>query len=606
MFCPNCGTTLGDEAKFCASCGSKVESAPVVQSEPVVQPEVQSEPVVQPVAQPEVQSEPVVQPVVQPVAQSEPVVQPAAQAAEAPAFEPVTIPIPEEGKPKKQKKQKEPKEPGKKGKGKLIALLVVLVLVLSAAGFAVYKIVTGGVDSLTGMFSSSKSKALFDALESSDEVYAKEMALFVSGNEVLSQIGETLKGSSRQTVSIPGMTNVVLANDPSSKVLSLVASMEGLSMPVEFYWTDNNIIFGNDVLAYFSMPTENLGTALRKFGENVSGTAGDIPADVLAGFDLIDQPSLSYSTLFDALKAEPTKEQLAYQKELSDLCKKLVEKSKVKQTSSKIEIGGEEKKCKLFTLTPNKDIVAAWLKDDVIPYVEDTDIFDMITDMYEPLMQADLPIDLDVEDIRDQLIEAIEMAIEEIEDRDEPLDATVEFYVYDGAVVSVSLVLVDDGDEVLTASVSAVGEKYRLDDIRIEAKADGTSIKVSMTGSHINTSKFSTKIKVTALGMSETISITWDTKATDDNFQITVLGQTISFTLAKDGDNVRFSLPSWLTGSEFEYKLSPGSKINVPTDLVSITELTQEKLMEIMLNSLDNLSLEDMTLLEGLLGGMFN
>ncbi|MDR0856076.1 MAG: zinc-ribbon domain-containing protein [Clostridiales bacterium] len=45
MFCPNCGTKIGEAAKFCPACGGAVATKPVPQPEPVAAEPVIAEPV---------------------------------------------------------------------------------------------------------------------------------------------------------------------------------------------------------------------------------------------------------------------------------------------------------------------------------------------------------------------------------------------------------------------------------------------------------------------------------------------------------------------------------------------------------------------------------
>lgn len=104
MFCSKCGTKNADNAKFCSSCGAKIEvTGPVQPAEPA------------------------------PPAQPTPPAQPAPPAQPTPPVQPVP--------------PAEPEKPKKKGNtAAKIVIIILVLLILAAAGFLAFRLVTKGMN----------------------------------------------------------------------------------------------------------------------------------------------------------------------------------------------------------------------------------------------------------------------------------------------------------------------------------------------------------------------------------------------------------------------------------------------------------------------------
>ncbi len=447
MFCPNCGTQLKDDAKFCTNCGNKVAELNKPQASAPVQPQ-QSEntsasypawgasaPTEPPKPQQSAQPQQTYQ-AYQPQQQAQPQ-QPNYQTYQQPqqqAYQNYQQPQ----QPQWQPRYEEAPKPKKKSKALKTVLTVVIILaVLAVAAFGVTKLFPKVGDSVTNMaaktFSSEKDYYKYVETRGTDSIAKTASAMYGNVRDLIDYDGK------KATV---GFT--VKVSEDILEILSELAGMDltwfegvGVNMNTstkgDSATANVGITLGSDKLIDLNCSVDMEEGALYLQVPQLSDDWARVDLGEMMGYGYGYSSAAGVvdmiSTIYEASPDPKTVEKIltGYIDEIFSCV------NKVKEGKDEIEAMGVSEKVTRMSVTIDEGVALKAAKAVLKKASNDSDLKTIIKD-FEKAFGYDGLYD-EFSEMVDYALEEVEMALDEFEDRKDDIDEdeTITMIVYTAA-----------------------------------------------------------------------------------------------------------------------------------------------------------------------------
>ena len=451
-----------------------------------------------------------------------------------------------------------PETPAKK-KPPVVAIAAIAVVAVVAVILAV---VLGG----------GKPKgidALYKAFETTKTAYNEELALLVSGNEVLSRMEAIGKDSSAHTVEAAGYGTATITNDKTGNVLSITAESPMLPVSLGAFFCDDKLIFAAADMLVVEAPTTMLGDEINAFL-----TKNGMPEE--AQLESLNSIDFGYSALAALADASEDEE---FIKEAEALSRSFFEAATIELGTGEITIGGAQKNCDVIDVTMDMKTFSDWYSAKLFPWLRESEYF---KDYFKKLESVQT-YGTTYEDFL-EMLDTAEVEIQNAADEEGSIHYRLK--TIKDVIVSFACIVTSEGDT-MEMEVSFTGEKYHLDEIFMRIAENGVDqMTFSMKGSHINTNHITSTILVkdntSAVTLPASFVLDWDAKGGDNNFTVSVGGMGISMTLRLDGEDVLVAvdIPYAITGS---WRMSAGGSVTVPAPSVKLADLDMMSLYSIIL-----------------------
>jgi|GEM_PF-2511782 len=410
----------------------------------------------------------------------------------------------------------------------LVACIVAALVIVGTIVAAVALLGSGdkGKGGKNNVGFSGEGNELNVALANSVDAYTEELKLLASGNAVLNALSK-LEDNCRVLADVAGFAQVEMKANGKTGEGSLSISAPILtSAAFDLFVTKDNLTVGSERIAYFNLPVKAMADAIESFLRLNKDFFGFDNEYIAAMVEMLD---MSVGAISESLagSAEMQEQMKALHGEAFAMIDKLIAEQEIVKAASTIEIGGALKNCNLLTMELDEAAIAKWLLEDVFLVLETNETLKEIIEMAEAQQIAAGDTSITAGETYATFLEGIEDAKAEIADwKNDGYENVVkmEFSVYDGVIVAVKVIPIEDGYEYGSMTASALGKNYRLEDICFTMDEDTT---VRVYGQYINTNKFEMNAELTEYGYTNTASVIWDVQGSGDNLQVKVDGENI-------------------------------------------------------------------------------
>ena len=442
---------------------------------------------------------------------------------------------------------------------KIGIIIAAVVVVLAVGVYAAVTFLGGGGGGVYSVFNNTR------------KAYSKELDVLVDKNPVLKSIKSTMSSAYTYQTRFDG-GRVTISEDKKAKKLFVEGRVDYPSIRAQLFLTDSSLIVGMPKMLFIEANPKKIADEVNNIADLAGSLAnieiGKATTEILKGIDI------SYSSLTGNDLGKISADLKGLETLSTNLVKKLIDRATNKEEKTEVEIGGKTQSATLITLTANAKTLKDWMNNDLVPGIKNDKTVKKLIDAYVENMEnigyygRNTP---DYSDIMDSLEESIQEATEYIDD--ERVSIVVKLKVYKGVIVSAELIVHSDelNDDIIYR-ISALGDKYRLNDINVEYY-DGSGrdpVVIRMEGEHIGGKSFSSNITYSASGKERVrITVAWDTEETNNNIRV------------RSGGGTLFSASAGLDGKEFTFKyddyqiiLSPlEDGIELPSDAIPTKNL---------------------------------
>ena len=437
-------------------------------------------------------------------------------------------------------------EAPKKVMGKSIKIGIIIAILAVVGVFAAVVIVNN--DSATA---ENPKEYVENAWSETWDTYSSELKTLADNNAVFSKFSSFSGKPTTHTLSIGGeyaaalayqmglsglpnfKLDFILQNDPVNKLFSLGTQIPLLG-EVAIYLSDDELVVGA-MGVYLSAQAKTILSEVREFAVN-----SDLDASV---FDelAVDEIDLSYSNLFivsDDIQYETPEELTPIIDRYKALWNELYDKAEAELVDeATVELEGQSENCSMVKLNFKGDDIKLWLPKLYETISTDQDLKDYMAEQYQmnPTYSYNYG---SFDDMYNEFLTALQDVLTSYEGG----DITLNFYIYENAVVRTSMIMQNPSEEITSVemNLSVSGKEYRLNEILLtgfskDKDGDIEEISLSIKGNHIGKGIMTSESIVDG----ETVyNFSWDPAAGENNLQVETQYETYNMTFAIEGDDV--------------------------------------------------------------------
>jgi len=426
---------------------------------------------------------------------------------------------------------------------KLVVAAAVIIIIAAAA----FIIVRG-----------SGRSYVYTVMQNTQKAYQKEIDSFTDGNPVVNTLITNLTQSNTQKIEISGFGRIDVRDDKTNQIFQVNTVFSELPVSANTYVTNDAVIFGYDGVLYLDANPQAFGTDLVSALDNLGlGLLGFTGVDVNIIKKLVKQLDtfdFSYNGIQKFNAFNQSDDIAEVMKLISGQMRNFTKRADYKKQNSTVQLGDKTVKTKQIILTADADVLEGWLTEDVMPALKESDA---LRNYWNGLNGANaLRNEYDGSYYEstdyDKMLTLAEFAIPKFieEMRNVNGEIVINIQVYKGVAVSIE-VLARNGSagEEVSFMLSALGEKYRLNDIRFNFFDGSDSYEISASGNHFSKTAFTSAVRLRAPDINEELTIEWDLQETNNNLRIGCAGELFSMALLADGGVVTAKFAPYFTWS---------------------------------------------------------